>query len=252
MEGKYPPIQGLGSGSSSSLCVPGTVLEDPVHCLMPAAFPSAQWDQKLPQDGPWKFFCQAMTLVLLLLVLILGVVLAEVLQFSNQMEEDLKQMHIKFVQGLADAGHQRDIMWGEVFRQTEAMRAGNESSCEPCHENWTAFQGSCYQFSTERKSWFQARDYCTEKNAHLVIINSQAEQKFLSPKGNNHYWIGLRKQYPQGIYKWQDGSVPTFINWRDTTSSEYDCAYLMNLGSWFSSSCYTYWYYWICEKPQVC
>ncbi|XP_029773027.1 C-type lectin domain family 4 member G-like isoform X4 [Suricata suricatta] len=207
MEGKYPPIQGklgLGSGSSSSLCVPGTVLEDPVHCLMPAAFPSAQWDQKLPQDGPWKFFCQAMTLVLLLLVLILGVVLAE------------------------------------------------ESSCEPCHENWTAFQGSCYQFSTERKSWFQARDYCTEKNAHLVIINSQAEQKFLSPKGNNHYWIGLRKQYPQGIYKWQDGSVPTFINWRDTTSSEYDCAYLMNLGSWFSSSCYTYWYYWICEKPQVC
>ena len=29
------------------------------------------------------------------------------------------------VQGLADAGHERDIVWGEVFRQTEAVRAGN-------------------------------------------------------------------------------------------------------------------------------
>ncbi|XP_077627758.1 C-type lectin domain family 4 member G-like [Crocuta crocuta] len=224
MEGKYPPIQGE----------------------------LAQRDQKLPQDGPWKFFCLAMTLVLFLLVLILGVVLAEVLQFSNQMQEDLKQMDIKFVQGLADAGHQRDILWGEVFRQTEAVRAGNESFCEPCHENWTAFQGSCYQFSTQEMNWFQAKDHCTEKDAHLAIINSQAEQKFLSPKENKNYWIGLRKHYPNGIHKWQDGSVPTFVNWRDTTSSYYDCAFLTDSGYWFSDTCHMYWYHWICEKPQVC
>ncbi|XP_032447395.1 C-type lectin domain family 4 member G-like isoform X4 [Lynx canadensis] len=149
MEGKYPPIQGK----------------------------PAQRDQRLPQDDPWKFFCLAMTLMLLLLDLILGVVLAEVLLFSNKMQEDLKQMDIQFVQGLADAGHERDIVWGEVFRQTEAVRAGNESSCEPCHENWTAFQGSCYQFSTQVLSWFKAKDHCTEKGAHLVIINSQAEQQ---------------------------------------------------------------------------
>lgn len=29
------------------------------------------------------------------------------------------------VQGLADARHKRDMMWGEVFRQMEALRAGN-------------------------------------------------------------------------------------------------------------------------------
>lgn len=29
------------------------------------------------------------------------------------------------VQGLADAGHKRDVTRGEVFRQMEAVRAGN-------------------------------------------------------------------------------------------------------------------------------
>uniref|UniRef100_A0A7N5KDZ4 C-type lectin domain family 4 member G n=1 Tax=Ailuropoda melanoleuca TaxID=9646 RepID=A0A7N5KDZ4_AILME len=206
----------------------------------------AQRDRKLPQDGPWKFFCLAMTLMLLLLVLIF------VLQFFNQMQEELKQLDIKFVQGLADAGHKRDVTRGEVFRQMEAVRAGNESSCEPCLENWMAFQGSCYLFSTQQQDWFEAKDHCTEKGAHLVIINSQAEQKFLSPNESTGYWIGLRKQYPKGIHKWQDGSAPTFVNWPDTKSSGYDCVFMEKSGSWSSDTCHAYWYHWICEKPQVC
>ncbi|XP_022353297.1 C-type lectin domain family 4 member G-like [Enhydra lutris kenyoni] len=212
----------------------------------------AQWDQKLPQDVPWKFFCLTITLMLLLLVLILGVVLAEVLQIFNQMQEELKQLDIKSVQGLADAGHRRDMMRGEVFRQMEALRAGNESSCEPCLENWMAFQGSCYLFSTQQQDWFEAKDHCAKKRAHLVIINSPAEQKFLRLKENTVYWIGLKKQYPKGIYKWQDGSAPTFINGPDTTSSDYDCVFMEKSGSWLSGMCQMSWYYWICEKPQVC
>ncbi|XP_044111312.1 C-type lectin domain family 4 member G-like isoform X2 [Neovison vison] len=219
---------------------------------LPMPGESAHWDQKLPQDGPWKFFCLTITLMLLLLVLILGVVLAEVLQFFNQMQEELKQLDIKFVQGLADARHKRDMMWGEVFRQMEALRAGNESSCEPCPENWMAFQGSCYLFSTQSQDWFEAKDHCAKKDAHLVIINSQAEQKFLRSEENTVYWIGLKKQYPKGIYKWQDGSAPTFINWPDTTSSDNDCVFMRKSGSWFSGMCQESWYYSICEKPQVC
>lgn len=73
----YFPLQGLVQAHPSSLHLPDMVPANCVHCLMLAAFPAAQRDQKLPQDGPWKFFCLAMTLVLFLLVLILGVVLAE-------------------------------------------------------------------------------------------------------------------------------------------------------------------------------
>lgn len=36
-------------------------------------------------------------------------------------------------------------------------------------------------------------------------------QKFLRSEENTVYWIGLKKQYPKGIYKWQDGSAPTFM-----------------------------------------
>ena len=29
------------------------------------------------------------------------------------------------LQGLADAGHKQDIIWGEIFQQMEAVRAGS-------------------------------------------------------------------------------------------------------------------------------
>ncbi|XP_057564326.1 C-type lectin domain family 4 member G-like [Hippopotamus amphibius kiboko] len=149
----------------------------------------AQQDQKPPQDDPWTFSCLAMALTLLLLVLILGAV----------------------TKGLADTGHKRDIIQGEIFRQVEAVRADNESSCEPCPKIRMAFQGSCYLFSTYKLPWFEAMDHCAKEGAQLVIINSQVEQKFLSLKEDFLYWIGLRKEYSKDICKWQDGSAPTFM-----------------------------------------
>ncbi|XFF80039.1 hypothetical protein AB1E18_006258 [Capra hircus] len=57
---------------------------------------TTQQDQKRPQEDPWKFFCLVVTQMLLLLVLIFGAVPAEVLQFINQMQEELKQLDIKW------------------------------------------------------------------------------------------------------------------------------------------------------------
>lgn len=45
----------------------------------------------------------------------------------------------------------------------------------------------------------------------LDLICLLLMQKFLSPNESTGYWIGLRKQYPKGIHKWQDGSAPTFV-----------------------------------------
>uniref|UniRef100_A0A8C0RR71 Uncharacterized protein n=2 Tax=Canis lupus familiaris TaxID=9615 RepID=A0A8C0RR71_CANLF len=79
-------------------------------------------------------------------------------------------------QGLGDAGHDRDFIRSEVFRQMKAVLAGNESSCEPCPLDWKFFQGSCYFFSLDNLTWTQANDSCVQKQAHLVIINSRTEQ----------------------------------------------------------------------------
>ena len=34
-------------------------------------------------------------------------------------------MGLSVLQGLEDAGHKQDIIWGEIFQQMEAVRAGN-------------------------------------------------------------------------------------------------------------------------------
>ncbi|CAN0424985.1 unnamed protein product [Rangifer tarandus platyrhynchus] len=93
---------------------------------------------------------------------------------------------------------------------------------------------------------------CAEECAHMVIINSQAEQEFLSPKKDVTYCTGLRKQSSIDIYTWQDGSAPTFINWSSERSYPDYCIF-MKSGYWTKFDCDAYWHVCsICEKPQIC
>ncbi|NXC48107.1 CL17A protein, partial [Penelope pileata] len=45
-----------------------------------------------------------------------------------------------------------------------------------CLAGWKIFEESCYSFSTERMSWWDAKETCVDQGAHLVIINSDEEQ----------------------------------------------------------------------------
>ncbi|XP_058148529.1 C-type lectin domain family 4 member G-like [Dasypus novemcinctus] len=218
---------------------------------LPALKESGQQEQNPPQFDPWKFLCLAMTTLMFLLVVIVGVVLGNVLVLNYQLEEELNQLNNTFTKGLADARHNRDIIRGEMFRQMNAVQSGNGSSCKPCPEDWTAFEGSCYKFSTEELTWFEAKDQCIHEGAHLVIINSLAEQKFLSTS-QHVFWIGLRKHYRTGPYKWQDGSSPTYTNWSSEQWHFFDCVYINPSGHWMSYPCDRGPDRWICEKPQIC
>ncbi|XP_025067250.1 C-type lectin domain family 2 member L-like isoform X2 [Alligator sinensis] len=102
--------------------------------------------------------------------------------------------------------------------------------CRPCPEDWIWYRNQCYYFSKEMQNWNSSWKFCWSHNATLAMIKEKsALDTIYSNKGEENYWIGLRKE-PEG-WRWVDGSP--FIN--DTISLEKEgqnmaCAYLNMLG----------------------
>ncbi|MGH0115110.1 UNVERIFIED_CONTAM: hypothetical protein FKN15_070630 [Acipenser sinensis] len=97
--------------------------------------------------------------------------------------------------------------------------SSKERVCKACPQNWELFNGKCYYFSTDRMNWNSSRDNCTSLGGHLVIIDSDGEQIFLSGKAWNitheakisneeeqSHWIGLTDAVTEGTWLWVDGT----------------------------------------------
>lgn len=55
------------------------------------------------------------------------------------------------------------------------------SLCQPCADNWLPFGSKCYLFQhfiyySNWRTWQGSIDDCRQKNAHLLLIESQEEQ----------------------------------------------------------------------------
>ncbi|NWV23086.1 CLC4E protein, partial [Origma solitaria] len=74
-----------------------------------------------------------------------------------------------------------------------------------CPKSWIRFQRNCYFLSLDRMNWIESEQNCTGMGSQLVVINSRAEQVFLSgqikknPERENFY-IGL---FAEKVYQWQ-------------------------------------------------
>uniref|UniRef100_A0A9J8ATI4 Si:ch73-343l4.8 n=1 Tax=Cyprinus carpio carpio TaxID=630221 RepID=A0A9J8ATI4_CYPCA len=62
----------------------------------------------------------------------------------------------------------------------------------------------CFFMSTELKSWSDSRQYCRDRGADLVIINTEEKQVSLF---SERVWIGLSDTENEGIMKWVDNST---------------------------------------------
>ena len=95
--------------------------------------------------------------------------------------------------------------------------------------------GHAYK-SIHCKSWDDANIQAVAEDAHLVAINDEAEQKWLSEIfGFRPYWIGLTDFAKEGEWGWTNGEPTTYTNWAphepmDTDMGEED--YVIMFGEW--------------------
>nr|XP_059853676.1 asialoglycoprotein receptor 1 isoform X4 [Delphinus delphis] len=145
-------------------------------------------------------------------------------------------LHVKqFVSDLRSLSCQMAVLQGN----------GSERTC--CPVNWVDFEGKCYWFSRSGKPWPEAEKYCQLEDAHLVVVGSWEEQKFIQHHmGPVNTWMGLTDQ--NGPWKWVDGTdyESGFKNWRPEQPDDWyghglgggeDCAHFTDDGRWNDDVC---------------
>ncbi|GAA6092398.1 hepatic lectin-like, partial [Tachysurus ichikawai] len=110
----------------------------------------------------------------------------------------------------------------EDKRKLQSQILNLEDNCGKCLPNWVLMNNTCFYFavslSTSRKDWDGSRDDCKKKGADLVVIDSKEKQEFISERlqqykirfsYNNGFWIGLKDDHTEGIWKWLNETTLT-------------------------------------------
>ena len=87
-----------------------------------------------------------------------------------------------------------------------------------CQSGWRPFNGYCYKFVSEKKSWQAAENYCqsiapANKSANLASVGDDATNMFLSMMTSGvQAWIG-GQQDDVGVWSWSDRRDWNFTSW---------------------------------------
>ncbi|XP_062865235.1 uncharacterized protein LOC134327083 [Trichomycterus rosablanca] len=142
----------------------------------------------------------------------------------------------------------------EINNKLKQLTERKTPTCDVVNsEEWRKFGTSCYYISTRLKNWAESRQYCRERGADLVIINSREEQEFIK-NFKIDAWIGLSDEESEGGWKWVDGSALTSEYWGPGEPNDYgnkeDCAasahWITEFNNWNDAPCFHN-KGWICE-----
>ncbi|XP_032637282.1 uncharacterized protein LOC116825404 isoform X1 [Chelonoidis abingdonii] len=168
------------------------------------------------------------------------------------LQETIDAVHLSVSVELAAVKELHSKMQQEIM----ALEKRVDSVCGHCSWGWAWFQRTCYHFSESTKTWHEAKQFCSDYGAHLVIINTKEEQAFLVKNRTKSrvYWLGLSDKKVENQWLWVDGSPLNLSFWstgEPNDSSDEDCGTMAIDGRWNDINCY--WTdYWICEKPWLC
>ncbi|XP_031416143.1 C-type lectin domain family 4 member M-like [Clupea harengus] len=123
-----------------------------------------------------------------------------------------------------------------------------------CPEGWLSFGSSCYHISASHRNWTDSKEDCHQREAELIVINSQEEQEFVKALSVTA-WIGLSCSEEGRVWKWVDGRPLTTGFWStgepNNNGNNENCAESWprspSLESWNDASCDSE-SHWICKR----
>ncbi|NXM05193.1 MRC1 protein, partial [Tyrannus savana] len=105
----------------------------------------------------------------------------------------------------------------------------------------------------QKKTWFEARDFCREIGGDLAAIRSEKEQTVIENlikkqlPSSQPFWIGLQCLDPDGGLSWSNGSPVNYKAKRFFYDNAFeDCGAIGEDSSWIMEHC-EYSHNWICE-----
>ncbi|NXS81839.1 MRC1 protein, partial [Erpornis zantholeuca] len=128
-----------------------------------------------------------------------------------------------------------------------------------CPLGWHTSNNSCFRGfvreEDQKKTWFEARDFCREIGGDLAAIRSEEEQTVIEnlikekSRSFQPFWIGLQCLDPDGGLSWSDGSPVNYkaVNYLYDMAFQ-DCGAISEDPSpeWIKEHC-EYSHNWICE-----
>ena len=110
-----------------------------------------------------------------------------------------------------------------------------------CRLGWEYFQGSCYLFTNQYKTWPDSMKYCRDQGGDLLKVTSEGEKNFVRRSGKS-WWLALRRDaIHKDIFKWHDGSLPIVTFWapNEPNSHGEECGESLDSGMWNDLPCHS-------------
>ncbi|XP_022621079.1 polycystic kidney disease protein 1-like 2 [Seriola dumerili] len=107
-----------------------------------------------------------------------------------------------------------------------------------CPEYQEGFDGSCYEFVGQQRSFLNAQGWCERGGGHLAFILNDETQQFLQKhlEPERDWWLGLAPAAPnltlesaatEGSLAWLDGSDVSYSNWVNMPDAQEVCGYIL-------------------------
>ena len=103
--------------------------------------------------------------------------------------------------------------------QGNKVKEENPNNSElTCPTDWEKKEDRCYLWSTTRRTWTDAEQFCREKDGHLASVTNLKIHDYIMSKvvKSDHstwFWVRGTDQEQEGVWKWTDGSDWEFTKW---------------------------------------